>query len=313
MQEREEASQEQSESRPAATKVVQSTRWCVTWNNYPETWIDSVTTLYKEHFRYLIAGMETAPTTGTKHLQIYLELRKKKTRNGVNALFKQLPASVHLELAKGSAEDNLTYCSKEHLALILGAPVTERQRTDLLAIKDAIDDGASMEEISQKYFTQWLQYRRGMEEYLDMRAARRDDVPKIFIWWGPTGTGKTRRAFTLAATDYNDDIWVWPGEKWYDGYINQKVALFDEFHGGEEQGLTFAKWKCICDRYRYKVPVKGGYRNWNPNVIIFTSNIDPKLWWIDDKKPRDWETQFNRRVTSIDYMDEAYVEEMSQE
>lgn len=31
------------------------------------------------------------------------------------------------------------------------------------------------------------------------------------------------------------------------------------------------------------VEVKGGYRNWAPKTIIFTSNDDPKDWWPESR------------------------------
>lgn len=50
-----------------------------------------------------------------------------------------------------------------------------------------------------------------------------------------------------------------------------------------------------------KVPIKGGYVEWSPRVIIFTSNFEPSSWWIDHHRdmPRGWKDQFDRRVTEV--------------
>ncbi len=47
--------------------------WVVVWNNYPEDWevkLKAITCL-----KYVIAGKEIAPTTGTPHLQMYIQVR----------------------------------------------------------------------------------------------------------------------------------------------------------------------------------------------------------------------------------------------
>lgn len=275
----------------------QSKRFCVTWNNYTETTLSDLKTLCSTSLRYLIIGSETAPTTGTKHYQIYLETKKKMTITGLKKLLNS--ASPHIEIARGTAEENKEYCTKEELLYEWGAPVKERQRTDLEEIRADIDAGMSYADLWDNHFNLMLQYRRGLEEYSNLQRLRRSEPPKVYIWHGATGTGKTRKAFDMAA-EFNDSFWVWPGDDWFDGYRGQRVAIFDEFHGGDSQGIRFDLWKKLCDRYPLTVKVKGGFTNWNPEVIIFTSNIDPHYWWPDEKnKPVGWFDQFSRRCTEI--------------
>lgn len=86
-----------------------SRRYCVTVNNYDdEKDIAQITSTFPK----CIIGAEVAPTTGTKHLQIYLELVNGKT---LTALKKDLPDGAHIEKAKGNREQNREYCSKEQL------------------------------------------------------------------------------------------------------------------------------------------------------------------------------------------------------
>lgn len=60
---------------------------------------------------YLIYGKETCPTTGRKHHQGYFEL---KTQMSLNAIKKKLKNdTIHLEVARGTAEQNIKYCEKE--------------------------------------------------------------------------------------------------------------------------------------------------------------------------------------------------------
>lgn len=53
---------------------------------------------------------EMAPTTGQHHFQSYFELKNPRTFQSFKDLF--LPFKPHVEVAKGTAQSNLTYCTK---------------------------------------------------------------------------------------------------------------------------------------------------------------------------------------------------------
>ena len=61
---------------PPSKQVIQSKRWCFTYNNYTLEQLDQIElTLKKMDMRYVI-GLEVA-STGTEHLQGYIESNKK--------------------------------------------------------------------------------------------------------------------------------------------------------------------------------------------------------------------------------------------
>lgn len=92
-----------SEKRISASK-----NWCFTWNNYPENWVGSLAPLLEGCDAYIF-GYEICPTTGTKHIQGYIESKTKIRPAG----YKGIPKSIHWEKAKGSRSENIEYCSKE--------------------------------------------------------------------------------------------------------------------------------------------------------------------------------------------------------
>lgn len=54
-------------------------------------------------------------------------------------------------------------------------------------------------------------------------------VREIFVFWGKTGTGKSRRAWHEAGVAaYSKD----PRSKFWDGYQDQRHVVIDEFRGG---------------------------------------------------------------------------------
>lgn len=115
-------------------------------------------------------------------------------------------------------------------------------------------------------------------EWLKARLlSQRDDRPRIVYWlWGPTGSGKTKRAWELAKQVYTpDDIWVGTGNlrDFKNGYVGQRCAIFDDFRNGD---IKFNEILTLCDRYPINVNVKGGYMPWLADLIIFTCPYKPE-------------------------------------
>jgi len=76
-----------------------------TWNNYPATYADVLDRLPS---RYLVAGEEIAPRTGTPHLQGYVVWKDGKTVPSVRRLLR----GCHIEIARGNHAENDSYCRK---------------------------------------------------------------------------------------------------------------------------------------------------------------------------------------------------------
>lgn len=206
---------------------------------------------------------------------------------------------LHLEQMKGTAQEASAYCKKDGQYFEYGVLVGKGRRRDLEKIKEEIDAGANLEDLWDSNFSTMLQYRKGFEAYIDLKRSKlHREPPRVIIYFGATGTGKTRRAWEVDP----GSTWVYPGKGWFDGYQGQKVAIFDEFDGSD---INFAWWKQLVDRYPVRVPVKGGFTPWYPNTIIFTSNLNPDLWWGLERLPMGWRDQFNRRVTEKVEMNEV--------
>lgn len=94
-------------------------RWCFTLNNYTDEDKKRVKEICTtETCVFAIVGLEIGQN-GTKHMQGFIHFRMRKT---FKSLQKLLPGA-HLEVAKGSDEENLVYCKKEdHILLEVGMP-----------------------------------------------------------------------------------------------------------------------------------------------------------------------------------------------
>jgi len=103
----------------------------------------------------------------------------------------------------------------------------------------------------------------------------------VLVYHGPTGTGKSRRAWDEAGLDaYPKD----PRTKFFCGYQGQKHIIFDEFRGGIDVAHIL-RW---TDRYPCMVELKGASTCLLAEKIWFTSNLPPELWYPElDLATRD--------------------------
>lgn len=238
-----------------------------------------------EKIKYAIWQEEKCPETGRTHLQGYLELDEPKRMTGTKSLFDGV--SVHLEPRKGTRDQARDYCSKEESRIggpweFGSIPTKKGERTDLKRAWESLKAGASdldlFEELPQVAF----KYQRGIQAARSVLARPRnpENKPEIFIWWGDSGTGKTRKAVEENPGAY---ILTKPngnGVVWFDGYTGQDTIIFDEFYGWVPYDLLLR----ICDRYPLKLQVKGGFVECSATKFIFTSNKPWKEWYpnIDD-------------------------------
>jgi len=94
----------------------------------------------------------------------------------------------------------------------------------------------------------------------------------VHVFWGVTGTGKSRRAWAEAGLlAYPKD----PRSKFWDGYQGSVHVVMDEFRGAIDISHLL-RW---FDRYPVIVEVKGSSVVLRATTIWITSNLDPRDWF----------------------------------
>lgn len=246
--------------------------WCFTLNNYNDEQVEHLRRAFEEaQAVYMVFGRERGEN-GTPHLQGFLQLGVRRRLGQLRNTFSD---QAHWEIARGTPQEAARYCKKdgdfEELGAILGG---SGRRSDLGAVAELVRGGASMRRIADEHPEAVLRYGNGISRLrLYSKPAERDGPPEVRVYWGATGLGKTRRVHSECPSQ---DLWIHPGDRWFDGYDGQEAVLFDDFDGGWFKLGYLLK---LLDRYCFQVPIKGGYAWWQPKKIFITSNVDPKLWY----------------------------------
>lgn len=251
--------------------AAQSKAWVFTWNNY-----DAASPLLLKSLldsgklSYVCWGREIAPS-GTRHLQGYFELPRKKSLGGLKRLHPSL-SGLHLERRRGTPKEARAYCQKdgafEEFGQISGG---QGARTDIDATFSSIKQGASELEVAEANPRLYCQYRRSFERYRSLLVPKRSWKTTVYVLIGGTGTGKTRWVHHR-----EDSLWT-PGDwKWFDGYRGQDAVLLDDY---ASECYSLPLLLRLLDRYPMQVPVKGDFVEWAPRRIYITSNLAVTSWY----------------------------------
>lgn len=254
--------------------------WCFTLNN-PET---DILDFDDQNIIYAIYQLEIAPETGTVHFQGYIVLKVKQRLTWVRSI---LPRA-HWEVARGTPQQNRDYCTKPDTRIgepfelgVFPEDTGQGARTDLKQLHSALKDGLTNKAYSENFFGLWLRYPHVVTNYqqaqIVSRTSSQETVCTLII--GNPGTGKSRYAERLAREYGLGPVFRKQRGKWWDGYLGERVVIFDDFRGSS---LSFTDFKLIVDRYPLRVEVKGSHVDLAATHFIITTNIDPDQWWKEE-------------------------------
>lgn len=272
---------------------MRSKYYCFTINNYGPNEVLSLSNLVPSGIAsYVVYGFEVGEN-GTRHIQGYVELPRRLRINQIVAL---LGGRAHVERRLGTGDQAAQYCKKDGNFREDGEISVSGQghRSDLDALHSSLREKRSIAQISDDHFGSFLRYERSIKSYKFIHSVPRDpdNPPSVVVYWGLTGLGKTR-AIWLNAPSVSD-VWVYPGKGWFDGFEDNRIALFDDFRGSSMELHLLLQ---VLDRYPLKVRIKGSHVNWNPQEIYLTSNIAPEEWYPNvDQASRD---ALIRRFTNV--------------
>lgn len=216
-----------------------------------------------------ITGQAETGESGYRHWQVMVIFARNVRLRYVKNIF---GSRCHCEPTRSAAAES--YCQKEDTRIpgtqfTLGVkPFKRNSRIDWDNVYESIKSGdfdSVPRSIFVRHYSNVLRIHRDNLQPVAMQR-----VTKVF--WGDTGTGKTRTAFEQAGVDcYFKD----PNTKWWDGYKGQENVIIDEFRGRIDVSHLL-RW---LDRYPVRVELKGSCMPLMAIRFWITSNVDPNAWY----------------------------------
>ncbi len=275
-----------------------SRRWCFTVNNPEQEGQEFLDSIPTQEILHVVFQLEQGES-GTNHFQGFV-IWKSPIR--CRQCVQRLGGRAHVERTMGTDKQAAAYSSKEDTRMAgpwqYGEVPHQGQRNDLAAIQLLCKAGAKRKTILDEHFGAYMRYHRGIEIARLEYAGRRHTMPVVNVLWGPTETGKSRKAWEIAG---EDAFVLMPpnvkgGPVWFDGYDGQKSMIIEEFYGWIRWGFLLT----LLDRYPMRTPTKGGSVEFNATKIVICSNKDPRNWYRY-REGMEWAT-LNRRFESITHM-----------
>ncbi len=182
--------------------------------------------------------------------------------------------TAHCEPSRSAAADEYVWKDDTRVdgtQFELGVkPVRRNSKTDWARVRDCAKRG-DFDAVPDNVFVQHYRNLKSIaSDYCVPVAMERSCV----VYWGPTGTGKSRRAWDESGLDaYPKD----PRTKWWCGYRGQGHVVIDEFTGCVDI-VHLLRW---LDRYPVSVETKGGSTALLASKYWITSNLEPSAWYPD--------------------------------
>jgi len=216
-----------------------------------------------------IKGQLECGEGGFLHWQLLVIFEKKTRLATVTRTF----GPYHAEPTRSESAEEYVWKEESRIAdtqFSLGRKPLSRARTaDWAIIRDAAISGDNLMDIPPDiYVRHYNQLKRIAADHMQPIGMER----RIRVYWGRTGTGKSRRAWDEAGFDaYPKD----PRTKFWDGYRGHQFVVIDEFRGS----IDIAHMLRWLDRYPVIVEVKGSSAVLKATDIWITSNIHPREWY----------------------------------
>lgn len=224
---------------------------------------------------YIKGQAETGAETSYEHWQVLAVFKKKVSIAGV----KSIPGfgTAHAELSRSSAAND--YVWKEATRV----DGTKFEFGVLPFKRNCEQDWERVWNLAVQGEIFSIPAQIRLSHYRSIRSINADFAEPSFIerqcvvFWGPTGTGKSRRAWSEAGPlAYPKD----PRSKFWCGYKGQENVVLDEFRGDIDISHLL-RW---LDRYPVIVEIKGSSIVLSATTIWITSNLSPRQWYpnLDD-------------------------------
>ena len=254
--------------------------------------------------RYIVWNYELCPSSNRKHIQGYVYFTANRSVSSIKFLISRgTNVSPRIAVAKGTAQQNRAYCTKDDTAdpdinphfEEFGQIPEQGKRTELESwIKSVVDGKRPRDAVADrdfKYLAQFVKYGSGYQKLLSATIKKRSAPPQVFWLYGPTGSGKSRKA-----REWYPNAYVYPKlakhTPWWDGYEGEPHVIIDDMR---VDTFSFDYLLNLLDRYEFNGAVKGSFTPVNATHIVITA---PKDWYsMFSLEVNENVNQLGRRIT----------------
>ena len=257
--------------------AVRARAWVFTINNYRD--VPKALPRGSPKVKYLCFGKEVSEK-GTSHLQgyVYFENAVKQP----SEVFKHY-GNGHFAAARGTAEDNIKYCSKGGEFFEFGERPQSQSGQGHHGSKGGKKEVGRWEEA-------WRSAKKGKIEEVpaDIRLRYYSTLNKVAAKYakppaelenlentwivGPSGSGKSTYIHRKYPGAFKKDF-----SRWWDGFqednVDHQTVLLDDLHPKWAEKERLKNW---ADRFPFQAEYKGGYMIIRPARIVVTSNYTPQ-------------------------------------
>lgn len=270
--------------------------YCFTVNNYTEADIAKINVI---PHTYLVYGFEEAPTTGTRHLQGYIQLEKKQRPS---YLHKRMPTKAHIEIARATAPENRTYCTKS--AKFYEDGVMKTERTNTATLYDQITKAETWQQVlridgierrldfAREVFNnkppnkmENVILRGWQQELYDVLMKEPDDRTIYYVYDKKGGKGKTYLCKYLVANHGAFYFSPAKGTDIYYAYQNQGIILMDIPRSTKEEVINWG----VCEKLKDGIFLSSKYNSVLKNrqrpahLVIFSNQAPPEDEFSEDR------------------------------
>lgn len=231
---------------------------------------------------YGIAAKETAPTTGHKHIHIYVQFTQ-SIRLNIEKLY-----GCHVDKCYGSPQQNKEYVMKE------GDIIWERgdmKRKGGVSVQEV--KAMTIRDRDKLPFVYYKSIEMvNSEESCRLQPKSMKKYCKVYYISGPSGIGKTEFAKGLIGNEtfclvkYENGFWV--------GVSKTRIALYDDWRDSHMKPSEFINF---IDYNKQIMNVKHGYKLNEYSIIIITSIL--RLDDIYSNMDAEYKEQWKRRAKEI--------------
>lgn len=234
------------------------------------------------YFQYMIACKEEAPTTGHKHIHIYVQF-KRSTRLSIKKLL-----GAHCDKCYGTPQQNKAYVGKGDVIFEYGS----MRQKGFLSIEEVKQMSVKDRNSLSLVYYNMVEKLNHSDEILFNTMMVQKNV-KVYYISGVSGIGKTRFAhFLIGKETFN--VVKYRNKFWMGVTPNVRVALYDDWRDTHMDASEFLNF---IDYNKQIMNIKNNFIINNYTLIILTSVM--QLEDIYKDAAYEDREQWTRRVKEI--------------